>query len=61
MVNTCVGQALTILEGWPRLQAIITKEDGGHSCSVISLTVSGNYMFSADRQGNIVVGTSDSS
>ncbi|KAL6748420.1 WD40 repeat-like protein [Haematococcus lacustris] len=36
-------------------QAIITKEDGGHDCSVLALSVSGTHMFSADRRGGILV------
>lgn len=37
------------------MQAIITKEDGGHHFSVHAITVAGNYMFSADRGSNILV------
>jgi len=41
-------------------QAIITKEEGGHKMGVISITVLGPYMFSADAEGNILVGARSS-
>jgi hypothetical protein len=36
-------------------QAIITKDEGGHNCSVLCLTISGQHMFSGDQRGNIIV------
>uniref|UniRef100_A0A7S3R498 Uncharacterized protein n=2 Tax=Dunaliella tertiolecta TaxID=3047 RepID=A0A7S3R498_DUNTE len=36
-------------------QAIITKEDGGHSSCIIAITVLGPYMFTTDFDGTILV------
>eukprot|EP00983_Pelagomonas_calceolata_P113536 1159998-Pelagomonas_calceolata.AAC.2 len=37
------------------VQAIITKEDGGHSSCIIAITVLGPYMFTTDFDGTILV------